>query len=230
MPEDRRTRRTKRLLRNALVQLVLDNGFDNITVEDVTEHADISRATFYKYYRDKQDLLDQIVNDVQTDLHARLLPLAPASSRGFTGKPVLELFRHAREERDAYRMILRGEGNGSALREFVNRRTAVAAQIFTDRASHHGVALRIDAEVLARAWVGEQVTVLQWWLEQDEPEMSAEQITDMLLNLSLRGRLWANGFDELTEDLPGSPHAPTDSPAHGRGAPDVPAPGRTSIS
>ncbi|TQM14810.1 TetR/AcrR family transcriptional regulator [Pseudonocardia kunmingensis] len=205
MAEDRRTRRTKRLLKAALVQLVLANGFDDVTVEDITEHADISRATFYKYYRDKQALLDQVVADVLAELQERLVPLAPASSRGFTGKPVLELFRHAREERDTYRVILRGEGHGSALRTFVDSRTATAAKIFADRAAHHRVTMRIDAELLARAWVGEQVAILQWWLEEDEPSMSAEEITHMLLDLSLRGRLWANGFDGPAEGLLDAP-------------------------
>ncbi|PXY29113.1 TetR/AcrR family transcriptional regulator [Prauserella sp. PE36] len=201
MAEDRRTRRTKRLLRNAMVELVLQNGFDNVTVEDITEHADISRATFYKYYSDKQALLNQIVSDVHAELQARLVPLAPESSRGFTGKPALELFRHAREERDAYRVILRGEGHGTALRTFIDIRTASAARIFAERAANLGVTMRIQPELLARAWVGEQVAILQWWLEQDEPTMTAEEITQMLLTLSLRGRYWANGFDGPPDDV-----------------------------
>src|SRR6476620_1774100 len=73
--EDRRTRRTKRLLKDALVALVLEHGYDNVTVEDITEHADLSRATFYKYHRDKQALLEQIVNALPRDLSERLAPL-----------------------------------------------------------------------------------------------------------------------------------------------------------
>jgi AcrR family transcriptional regulator len=199
--EDRRTRRTKRLLKDALVALVLEHGYDNVTVEDITEHADLSRATFYKYHRDKQALLEQIVNDLQRDLSERLAPLTLESSKGFTGKPVLELFRHAQEERDAYLVILRGAGNGVALRAFLDTRTASAKRVFTARADYLGTTLRIDAEVLARAWVGEQFAVLQWWLEPEQPVMSAEEVTEMLLELSRRGRLWANGFD-------GEPPAP----------------------
>jgi AcrR family transcriptional regulator len=193
--EDRRTRRTKRLLKDALVTLVLQHGYDEVTVEDITEHADISRATFYKYYQDKQSLLRKIVDDLQTELSRRLEPLALASTRGFTGKPVLELFRHAMEERDAYRMILRGEGNGVALRDFIDARAATARNIFVKRAEVLGVQLRVDPDVLARAWVGEQVVVLQWWLEPEKPRLSAEEVTQMLLDLSRYGRFWANGFD-----------------------------------
>ncbi|MGF0319775.1 hypothetical protein [Nocardia fluminea] len=114
---------------------------------------------------------------------------------GFTGKPVLEMFRHADEERDAYRVILRGEGDGRALRRFTDDRTAAAATIFAARAQAKGVTPQIDLEVLARAWVGEQVVVLQWWLEADPQPMTLEEVTGMLRDLSLRGRYWASGFD-----------------------------------
>ncbi|MCZ2857780.1 TetR/AcrR family transcriptional regulator [Blastococcus sp. VKM Ac-2987] len=175
--------------------LVLERGYDQVTVEDITEHAEIGRATFYKYYRDKQALLRQIVDDLQAELGERLEPLDLASTRGFTGKPVLELFRHAQEERAAYRLILRGEGNGIALRAFLEARTASAKRVFAQRAEFLGVQLRIDPDVLARAWVGEQAAVLQWWLEPETPSLTAEEVTQMLLDLSRYGRFWANGFD-----------------------------------
>ncbi|MGW5647697.1 TetR/AcrR family transcriptional regulator [Saccharopolyspora sp. NPDC003752] len=193
--EDRRSRRTRRLLRDALVALALERGYANVKVEDITERADLGRATFYKHYADKDALLSQVVSDLLEELHARLLPLVPASSVGFTGKPVLEMFRHALEERDLYRVILRGEGDGRALREFMEARTAAAAKVFQARADYRGVSPRIDIEVLARAWVGEQTAVMRWWLEADQPELSPEEITGMLHDLSLRGRHWANGFD-----------------------------------
>ncbi|GAF48230.1 putative TetR family transcriptional regulator [Rhodococcus wratislaviensis NBRC 100605] len=193
--EDRRVRRTKRLLRDALVSLVLERGYSAVTVEDVTERADVGRATFYTHYTDKDELLGQIVADLGEDLKERLRPLVSDSSVGFTGKPVLEMFRHAAEERDAYRVVLRGEGDGRALRRFVDERAALAAQIFSARSESNGVTPRIDMEVLSRAWVGEQVAVLQWWLESDPPPLTPEAVTEMLLELSLRGRYWASGFD-----------------------------------
>ncbi|WP_406238865.1 TetR/AcrR family transcriptional regulator [Nocardia sp. NBC_01009] len=193
--EDRRVRRSRRALRDSMVSLVLERGYANVTVEDITDRADLGRATFYTHYTDKDDLLNNVVTDLIEDLQERLRPLIPASSAGFTGKPVLELFRHAAEERDTYRVILRGEGDGRALRRFIDDRTAAAAQVFAARAEAHGTAPKIDVEILARAWVGEQVAVLQWWLETDPPPMQPEQVTDMLLDLSLRGRYWASGFE-----------------------------------
>lgn len=192
--EDRRARRTRRALRDALVSLVLEHGYAKVTVEDITDRADVGRATFYTHFADKDALLNQVVTDLRDELQERLRPLVPATSAGFTGKPVAEVFRHAQEERDLYRLILRGEGDGRALRSFTESRVQFAAEVFRARAKHHGVKPRIDVEVLARAWVGEQVAVLRWFLEAD-PAPDLDEVTRMLQRLSLRGRYWANGFD-----------------------------------
>lgn len=199
--EDRRTRRTRRLLREALVRLVLERGYANVTVEDITEAADVGRATFYTHYTDKNALFDRVVADLLDELHSRVEPLALKSSEGFTGKPALEVFRHGLEERDLYRIILRGEGDGRALRQFMEARSHSAADVFKARAKHHKVEPRIDVEVLARAWVGEQVAVLRWWLEEQPAGLGPEEVTQMLLDLSLRGRYWSTGFGP-DADLP----------------------------
>ena len=58
--EDKRIRRTKKLLRQALTRLMLQKDFQSITVTDVVREADINRGTFYAHYRDVYDLRDKI--------------------------------------------------------------------------------------------------------------------------------------------------------------------------
>ncbi|GAA2104128.1 MULTISPECIES: TetR/AcrR family transcriptional regulator [Brevibacterium] len=199
MAENRRTRRTKRALKEAIVSLVLERGYESVTIEDITEEADISRATFYAYFKDKQALLTQIVLDLQEGLRERLADLRLRERSYFSGDAVRILFEHAAEERDAYRVILRGEGNGIALRRFVDERTASSRAIFEKRAELTGAQFRLDPEILTRAWVGEQVTVLQWWLEPEVPPMSAAEVARILTDLSIHGRMWASGFDAVPE-------------------------------
>lgn len=59
---DRRVSRSQRAIQNAFYDMLLDIGFDSITVKDLTIRADISRKTFYLHYVDKFDLLNTIVN------------------------------------------------------------------------------------------------------------------------------------------------------------------------
>lgn len=59
---DRRILKTKRAIESTFVEMLIKDGFDQITIKDITEKADISRKTFYLHYVDKYDLLDKIVN------------------------------------------------------------------------------------------------------------------------------------------------------------------------
>ena len=60
---DRRVKRTKKLLRDSLFSLLQKKSINEITVTELTEVADINRATFYFYYTDIFDMLDQIQNE-----------------------------------------------------------------------------------------------------------------------------------------------------------------------
>ncbi|MFF0542171.1 TetR/AcrR family transcriptional regulator [Nocardia thailandica] len=54
---DRRVRRTRGLLHRALIELMMERGYERVTVADVIDRADVGRSTFYSHYRDKDDLL-----------------------------------------------------------------------------------------------------------------------------------------------------------------------------
>jgi AcrR family transcriptional regulator len=53
-------RRTQKLLREALIELIEEQGFDKITVQQLVKRAMVSRATFYRNYQDKYALVEQI--------------------------------------------------------------------------------------------------------------------------------------------------------------------------
>ena len=61
---DLRIRRTKKSIRDAFFELIDENGFDSVTVKDITDRALISRNTFYLHYEDKFDLLNKISNEL----------------------------------------------------------------------------------------------------------------------------------------------------------------------
>jgi AcrR family transcriptional regulator len=55
--DDRRVRKTRRLLHDALITLILERGWDAVSVRDVCEKADVGRSTFYVHFADKENLL-----------------------------------------------------------------------------------------------------------------------------------------------------------------------------
>ena len=78
--EDKRVRRTKKLLRQALTRLMLQKDFQSITVTDVVREADVNRGTFYAHYRDVYDLRERIETGMIADFRAMLSDLRPSET------------------------------------------------------------------------------------------------------------------------------------------------------
>ena len=56
-PVDRRVQRTLDTLRDALITLMHERGWDNLSVQDICDRANVGRSTFYNHFADKEDLL-----------------------------------------------------------------------------------------------------------------------------------------------------------------------------
>jgi len=67
---DRRVRKTKKALREAIAKLLIEKDLRNITVKELTDTADVHRATFYAHYQDVYDLYEQIEDGVVKGLNA----------------------------------------------------------------------------------------------------------------------------------------------------------------
>src|SRR2546426_7201663 len=63
-----RVRRTQKLLREALIELIEERGFEALTVGELTKRALVSRAAFYRNYQDKYDLVEQIFEEAMSAL------------------------------------------------------------------------------------------------------------------------------------------------------------------
>src|SRR4051794_19331002 len=63
-----RLRRTQKLLREALIALIEERGFDALTIGEITQRAMVSRAAFYRNYQDKYDLVEQIFQEAMDSL------------------------------------------------------------------------------------------------------------------------------------------------------------------
>lgn len=67
--KDRRVKRTKKMIRDALSELMKNKTFEEISVTDITTKADINRGTFYLHYEDKYDLLEQSEEEIIQEIN-----------------------------------------------------------------------------------------------------------------------------------------------------------------
>ena len=115
---DRRVRRTRKQLRDALVALVLERGWDAVSVKNVCERADIGRSTFYVHFADKEELLLSGFDELHVTLERERVD-APEPF-GF----VASLTAHASDNVRLFRALI-GKPSGQAVqrrfREVVTR-------------------------------------------------------------------------------------------------------------
>ncbi len=86
--QDRRIRRTQRLLKDSLIELMEQKEFKNISVKDITELADLNRGTFYLHYTDTYHLLRELEADVLQDFQQMITSYTNNFQRG-TLLPIL---------------------------------------------------------------------------------------------------------------------------------------------
>ena len=206
---DRRQRRTRKLLRDALMQLIVEKGFDSISVQEITDRADVSRATFYLHFRDKEDLLFNSMRELYDDLADKV--------RLFTDpQDVLEQimagnheacleasdFEHVAEYANFYRVLLSEKGVAS----FIVKVRRYLAQIFQEQivepSLQVGSGPRLPPEIIAHALAGTHIGIISWWLESGA-HFTPAQMAQMTYGLSAFGMWWSLGVKtEIPEDMP----------------------------
>ena len=109
--EDRRVRRTKKLLTQALTELMQQKQIKDITVTELTEKADMNRGTFYLYYRDVFDMVEKIEDDMFSALD-RIIALHSADVAEYQTRPILtDLFTLIEENQEMCRVLLSANGD-----------------------------------------------------------------------------------------------------------------------
>src|SRR5579871_2834589 len=97
---DRRIARTKKLLGEALISLMLERDYDQITVQDITDRANLSRATFYLHYGDKEQLLLERLQQIYDGIAPEMGALDPMTFYWNGAPPSLVVFQHIADNRE----------------------------------------------------------------------------------------------------------------------------------
>jgi AcrR family transcriptional regulator len=157
---DRRSRRTRQALHQALIHLIVERGYDEITVADIAEAADTGRSTFYAHFTDKDDLLRSAGSYLKQVLigehEAEVARSGRAEDRllGFSRFMTAHLY----EQRQIFHALMRGQG-GPIFLEMIRD---VLCEIVRRELPASGEALQ--REVAVQFVVGGYITVITWWL------------------------------------------------------------------
>ena len=102
-----RVRRTQKLLREALIELIEERGFEALTIGELTERAMVNRAAFYRNYQDKYDLVEQIFEEAMS----ALLGAVGELGREHPAEDPAKFFEHIAAYERLYRALLGSKGS-----------------------------------------------------------------------------------------------------------------------
>lgn len=186
---DRRIQRTQQLLRDALMELIVEKGYESISVQDITDHANVARTTFYLHYQDKEQLLLNSITEIYDDLVANMEDEDPRNGLLSDGMPAdIIVFKHVLEYPDFYRVMLIKPG----VPIFINRARHYLAALFTSHIEmcfpeqslpQHAV------EFVAQRDAGALIGIVSWWLENGM-NPGPEEMAHMFYASSQKG-IWA---------------------------------------
>lgn len=163
-----RVRRTQKLLREALIDLIEERGFEALTVGELTERAMVSRAAFYRNYQDKYDLVEQIFEEAL----GALLSAVGELGQAHPAEVWVAFFEHIAGYERLYRALLGSKGSPW----FVRKMRASLADLIKERGRlpHGPNASARPVHAFADTFVPNLVAALFveaiiWWLEQGKP-------------------------------------------------------------
>lgn len=191
---DRRIQRTKNLLREAILALVVDVGYDHLTVEQITEYANLGRTTFYLHYRDKYDLLIDSLEEVQNNLFAEIYSsenLEKWKNEGID--PRKRIFFHAAEQADLYKLLFTDQVSGVVFSQFRQHLAMRLEAIIESIQEHRQITPSIPNPVSSSYASGALLGLLIWWLENDLP-YPPEEIWEMYHTLMRDGTVKGIGI------------------------------------
>ncbi|MFZ4453068.1 TetR/AcrR family transcriptional regulator [Salibacterium aidingense] len=187
---DRRKKRTKKLLRQAMLELMKEKGVKGITVSDLTARADINRGTFYLHYRDAEDLLEQEQDAFFEQLREKvslvdIQELMKTGSEPYTKMvSVVELMK---EHADFLRVLFGPKGDPSFTVKWKQFMTWELSKKL-DTLPVKEEKLPVPPEYLITFIISAQLGVIQHWLESGM-EQPPEAIVSFISHMAAAGPL-----------------------------------------
>lgn len=203
---DLRVIRTKESIRDALVELIEEKGFDAITVKDITTRARINRGTFYAHYQDKFDLITKCEDEIMLEMYRiakqnfpGVIAILETNSATLTPLPAaVSIFEYINQNSDFMKAVLGPKGDlsfQSRLKHFIWKTmfgNNPDALIKEDD-------LLVPGQYLASYVASAHIGVIQQWLDSGRKE-SPQEMARILSTMTANGPLFAAGLKNDKRD------------------------------
>jgi AcrR family transcriptional regulator len=168
----RRRARVRADLLAAARQVFTTRGYQDATISEITQRADVAMGTFYLHFRDKEEvfiaLAEEGLQAIREQIHAVLAQHADEPAIPLV---IRTLLRMAYEQRDLFLLICAGDSPLLAHTQTNRAQESLTEHFipFLQAAGESGQLASSDPVLLAHLLVGMLMRAITWWFEQDEP-------------------------------------------------------------
>jgi len=193
---DRRIERTMTALRDALMALIVEKGYDAISIQDITDRANVARATFYLHFKDKDDLMFSGMKLI----YDQLADAVNQSQDCWEALASAQDFLHVEQYADFYAAMLSPRGSmGFLVRVRSYLQSVIEPMLVTLIPA--GKTPRVPLSLLSAYCAGAQIGLIWWWVENRLP-IPAQDIARLGMYISVYGMPWAVGEGADLADVP----------------------------
>lgn len=198
--KDLRIIRTRSWIRNALVELIEEKGFEAITVKDITTRAKINRGTFYAHYQDKYDLMTKSQEEImyelsaiiKRNLSATLAEIGTATPNLVPLSTAVTIFEYLNDNSGFMKAVLGPKGDltfQTKIKEFIWK------TLFNNSADSliQEEDLLVPGHYLTSYVASAHIGVIQEWLNRNTQE-SPQEMARILSTITMNGPVVAAGL------------------------------------
>lgn len=189
--KDLRVIKTKRGLREAFLRLLPEKGYDAISIQDIATEAEAARVTFYRHYKNKEELLIDCIDVIYEGLAGQFKQVSDEEFRQ-GHSPMLAVYKQLQEDGKIYRLL-----STSRAGQFLTKRLI---ELFAERiqtqleARFPAEKLLAPVELIAYHIASAQIGLANWWIENDQP-YSPEYMARISFWLSMAGSVRGFGLE-----------------------------------
>ena len=168
---DPRVKRTRRLLRDALVSLILEKDFASISIKEITERAEVAYITFFRHFESLDQLLMEILEDGLGELQDHIEILAKQSETSALETEGKLIFEYIGQKANLFRILFKSQ-SVTRVRKKVVQNIAVIFQKSCLPLARSGN--QTTTAILSNHIATSLLALIEWWLDNNMQPMSAQ--------------------------------------------------------
>ncbi len=192
MAEDRRVRKSKRAIKKAFIQLLKENNLDRITIQQISDLADVNRGTFYLNYEDKYALLDEMENEqieeIKGFVDIRKMDLSTKTSdrfiHDFANIIIKKVITHIEHNIEFYQVILNLERKSQIEEQLAEIVRSNIKHLIGDKDDVFGIPENYYLSYV----VGSMMSMIKYWVS-DENRVSVKELVNYVSTIASTGPL-----------------------------------------